>query len=127
MRGALLGLVLTLSMTPHLEADAFQMKEGRYASGPVTVLDLTPQQIITVKTKRVLVLTNEQKALLTRDAGVAPSVLQTYSLKTAGKYCTCFDFNISIWFAATRVEVPHEFLVSDADAERKMNEVESIE
>lgn len=58
---------------------------------------------------------------------MAPSVLQAYSLKTAGKDCTCFDFNISIWFEPARVEVPHRFLMSDADAERRMNEVEAIE
>jgi hypothetical protein len=127
MRGMLGALLIVLVLPTVAQADGFQMKDGRYASGPVTVLALTADQVLTVKTKRVLILTEEQKGLLRRDTGVAPSVLYAYSLKTAGRDCTCFDFNISIWFEPMRVEVPHRFLLSDADAERKMDEIESIE
>jgi ABC-type Fe3+-hydroxamate transport system substrate-binding protein len=107
--------------------DGFQMKDGRYASGPVTVLDLTPEQVATVKTKRIVLLTPEQKAALMREIGKAPSVLSVYSLKVAGKDCSDFDYNIAIWFQPTRIEVPHAFVMSDADAERKADEFDSIE
>ena len=108
-------------------ADGFQMKDGRYASGPVTILRLTPDQVLTIKTKRIVVLTPSQKAALKRDTGKAPTVLSVYSLKTAGKDCTDFDYNIAIWYQPTRVEVPHAFVMSDREAEAKADEFESIE
>jgi hypothetical protein len=122
-------LTLLLALAPHLDAlaDGFRMKDGRYAGGPVTVLELTRDQRVTVETKRIVVLTEKQKRILRRDAGVAPSVLQVYSLRTAGKDCTCFDFNISIWFEPERIEVPHRYLAGDAEAAERMDEVESIE
>lgn len=125
MRKAIFVVLLVLVLPAQTWADGFKMKNGRYASGPVTVLDLTAEQLLTVRTMRVMVLTGAQKARLRAATGVAPGVLQVYSLKRAGTACTCFDFNISIWFAPERVEVPHQFLLSDADAEQYMDDLES--
>jgi hypothetical protein len=107
--------------------DGMSFKDGRYADGPVTVLTLSNEQLVTVKTKRVVVLTKSQRDLLTSNTGLAPSVLQVYSVRAAGQDCTCFDYNVSIWFAPRQIEVPHHFLVSDTEAERKADEQEVIE
>lgn len=125
---------LTIAMLAALEfmaaaafGDGMTIKDGRYADGPVTVLDLTDDQLVTVKTKRVVVLTKSQKERLAKDTGVAPSVLQVYSLRTATQDCTCGDYNTAIWFAARKIEVLHSFLVSDAEAERMADDREVIE
>lgn len=105
-------------------ADGYVMKDGRYASGPVTVLTLTAEQLLTAKTKRVVVLIPAQKDLLKREAGLAPTVLSVHSLRIAGKDCTCGEYNIAIWFSPGQIEVPHGYLVSDEDAERSADEWE---
>jgi hypothetical protein len=127
MRELLSALTAVMLLGSLAYADGFQMKNGRYASGPVTVLRLTPGQVITIKTKRVVVLTTEQKAALKRDTGKAPTVLSVYSLKVAGKDCTDFDYNIAIWYEPTRIEVPHAFVMSDREAEKKADEFEYVE
>ncbi len=127
MRTLLGALVTTMLVSGVARGDGFQMKDGRYASGPVTVLRLSAEQVLTVKTKRVVVLTAGQKAALKRDTGKAPTVLSVYSLKTAGKDCTDFDYNIAIWYNPTRIEVPHAFVMSDREAEAKADEFDSIE
>jgi ABC-type Fe3+-hydroxamate transport system substrate-binding protein len=122
----LTGLAVALLLGSAANGDSFKMKDGRYASGPVTVLDLTPQQVVTAKTKRIVVLSPQQKALVKRDTGKGPTVLSLYSLKVAGLDCTDFDYNIAIWFQPTRVEVPHAFVMSDAEAEAKADEFEAV-
>ncbi len=119
--------VLALSaFTLPAVADGYQMKDGRYASGPVTVIDLTPDQVLSTKTKRVVVLSSSQKALLLKEAGVAPSVLSIHSLNVAGKDCTCGEYNLAIWFSPEKIEVPHRYLVDDAEAEKAAENVETM-
>ena len=120
-------LVAVVGLAGVARADGYKMKDGRYADGPVTVLSLSPEQVLTTKTKRVVVLASVQKAQLKREAGVAPSVLSIHSLKVAGKDCTCGEYNIAIWFSPTQIEVPHQFLVTDEDAERSAEEWEGGE
>ena len=120
-------LVVLLGLAGVAQADGYKMKDGRYASGPVTVLALSADQVLTTKTKRVVVLKSAQKAQLKREAGTAPSVLSVHSLKVAGKDCTCGDYNIAIWFSPTEIEVPHAFLITDEDAERAADEWEGGE
>jgi hypothetical protein len=93
----------------------------------VTVLSLTPQQIVTIKTKRVVLLTAEQKATLGRAAGKAPTVLSIHSLAVAGRDCTCGEYNFAIWFKPGLIEVPHRFLETDEEAARIADEWEGPE
>ena len=120
-------LAALLGLAGVAQADSYKMKDGRYASGPVTVLALSAEQVLTTKTKRVVVLTSAQKTQLKREAGTAPSVLSIHSLKVAGKDCTCGEYNIAIWFSPSEIEVPHGFLITDDDAERAADEWEGGE
>jgi len=106
-------------------ADGYRMKDGRYASGPVTVLPLTAEQALTARTARVVVLNADQKQLLQREAQVAPTVLHIHSLAVAGKDCTCGQYNYAIWFRPDRIEVPHGPLISDEEAARAVEDEEA--
>src|SRR5512146_1860859 len=57
MRTLLCSLVAGVLFCGVASGDGFKMKDGRYASGPVTVLRLSPEQVLTVKTKRIVILT----------------------------------------------------------------------
>jgi hypothetical protein len=72
-------------------------------------------------------LTAEHKKALKRASGKSPTVLSVYSLKTAGTNCTCFGYNIAIWFHPLRIEVPHKFVMSDQEAEAGADQFESID
>ena len=125
-RTTLLTLALLALASPPALSDAYRMEGDRYADGPVTVLTLSDEQLVTVRTKRFLVLTDEQKHELFVETGVAPTALQVHSLRIAGKDCTCFEYNIAIWFEERRVEAPHAYLVSDEEAARRMDHLDRL-
>jgi len=107
------------------QADGYKMKDGRYASGPVTVLALSSEQALTARTARMVVLNPEQKRRLQRESRVAPTVLYIHSLAVAGKDCTCGEYNYAIWFQPDQIEVPHGALISDEQAARTLKDREA--
>ena len=64
-------------------ADNIMIKNGRLDIEKVTVLTLTDEQLLTVKTKRVVFLSKAQQTILKKEANVAPTVLSIISLKRA--------------------------------------------
>ena len=118
----LLGSIAVIAL-----ADNLSFKNGRLQEGKVSILKIEKSQFLTIKTKRVMVLSPSQKTILKREAGLAPSVLEVYTIKGAeiGIH-GCFAFNVAVWFSETQVEVPHKYLVSDEDAEKKSNEYDEM-
>jgi hypothetical protein len=106
-------------------ADDLSFKNGRLNEGKVSILNIEKQQLITIKTKRVMVLSAAQKAVKKKETGVSPSVLEVYTVKGAeiGIH-GCFAYNVAVWFNDKQVEVPHKYLISDQEAEKKANEFE---
>ena len=117
-------LLLSLLRAPATLADGMCIADGRFAGGKATLLTLTPQQALTARTKRVVVLTPSQQRRLAKAAHVAPTVLELYVPAVAKLDCTCFAFNVALLIAPTEIEVPHRYLVSDAEAARKTEEFE---
>lgn len=116
-------VLVLLASASDAVADGYKMKDGRYASGPVTVLRLSALQKRTARTSRIVVLDESQRKLLKREGGKGPTVLHIQSLKIAGKDCTCGQYNLAVWFAADAIEVPHSYLATDeAAAEIKDDE-----
>ena len=106
-------------------ADNIMIKNGRLDIEKVTVLTLTDEQLLTVKTKRVVFLSKAQQTILKKEANVAPTVLSIISLKRAKNGIhPCFEYNFAFWFAPNRIEVPHMFLVSDREAIRRADELD---
>lgn len=109
-------------------ADNLQVKNGRLDGVEVTVLTLTDEQLLTVRTKRVFVLTRQQRDSLTQAAGVAPTVLSVYSLRQVSDQGihACGEFNFGLWFSERNVEVPHLFLVTDEKAAEMADALEEL-
>lgn len=125
MRSLVAGLVLGLLVASLAAADNIPFENGRLAAGPVTVLAITSEQVLTIRTNRVAVLTRKQKAKLRKEAGIAPSVLEVHTIKGAELGIHgCFAYNFAVWFAPDRIEVPHEYLLSDEDAAKKADEMD---
>jgi len=122
-------IILLLAAFPTVvAAEGLRFAKGRLDEGPVTVLELSTQQQLQVRTKRVVVLTDEQKRVLQKEANVAPSLLSVYSTKAAvAGIDSCFEYNLSVWFEPTRIEVPHRFLVTDEKAAAKADEFDDID
>lgn len=110
-----------------IHADSIRLKNGRLDAGPVTVLALTKQQLLTARTKRVIVLTAEQHELLAKEAKVSPSVITLYSIKgaSAGIH-PCFEYNFGVWFQDRQVEIPHSYLVSDEEAAKHADDLDEM-
>lgn len=107
--------------------EGIRFVNGRLDAGAVTVLELTDDQLVQVRTKRVVILTAAQKAQLAK-AKVGPSVLTVYSKKQASNGIdSCFEYNMALWFEPRRIEVPHMFLVSDEQAAAKAEDIENID
>lgn len=124
---AILTAVVALSTSVAI-ADGLRFENGRLNEGVVTVLDLSEAQLLQVRTKRTVVLTDSQKRVLRKAAGISPTVLTVYSTKMAAAGIdSCFEYNVALWFEPTRIEVPHRFLVSDEDAVKKADDFDSIE
>jgi len=121
--------VLVLLLGAIAQADNLKAKDGRLDAGPSTILVLCERQITTAKTKRVVLLTDEQKTILQREASIAPSVLSLYSLNFATSWGihSCLEYNIALWFSLRQIEVPHRFLVADDEAEKRAGELEGID
>ena len=118
-------LLILLAFASGAAADGYQMKNGRYASGAVTVLKLSVQQMLTARTSRIVVLDDSQKELLKRESGKGPTVLYIHSLKVAGKDCTCGQYNFAVWFTPDAIEVPHSHLATDEAAAKVKDDADS--
>ena len=107
-------------------ADGMPIKNGRF-EGKVSIFELTQAQREELKTKRNIELTTDQKRVLQEEAGVAPSVLYIYFTKDGENECTCCAWNRGLMFNDSQIEVPHSYLVSDAEAKRLQKELEGID
>jgi hypothetical protein len=117
---AFLASVATVAM-----ADGFPIKDGRYA-GKTSVLTLTRSQISSLATSRVLRLTQKQRAKLKVAAGAGPSEIYVYFTKDGENDDSCMAFNVGFRFSDVEVEVPHEYVVSDEEAEKRKKEMEDM-
>jgi len=124
IRLAPLLLIALIVVSRPLRGDAMPIVAGRYSGGSATLLTLTTQQVLTARTKRVVVLTQAQQRRLVREAHVAPTVLDISLPAVAALDCTDFTFNVGLLIAPTEIEVPHRYLVSDNEAARRTKEFE---
>ncbi len=128
MRAVVVSLVLLLSAGLAARADNLKFKNGRLDEGPVTILSVTPDQVITIRTKRVAVLTAKQRAVLQKEAGKVPAVLEVYTVKGAEVGIHgCFAYNVAVWFVPDKIEVPHRYLLTDAEAAARADELDEME
>lgn len=128
MRRITVAVVIVLLCASAARADGLRFVNGRLDEGPVTVLKLSPDQLLQVRTKRVVVLTEKQQGALRKQAGVGPTVLSVYSTKAAAAGIdSCFEYNMAVWFDAGSIEVPHRLLVSDDQAAAKAEDFDSID
>ena len=122
----LIALVAIL-LSGFLNADGPKMENGRFAGGPVTILQLTETQLENQNISRVLKLTILQRRLLESEFGLSPSYLEVWNTKDGESDCTCFAWNLAFRFDDLHVEVPHKYLVSDSDAERRQARLDAID
>ena len=109
-------------------ADGLILENGHLNAGPYITLKLNQQQLLTVKTKRIVVLTAAQKKILMAKANVAPTVLTVYSKEAAKTGIdVCFEYNLALWVDERTIEVPMKYLVSDSKAIEKANEFDAID
>ena len=121
-------LFLLLSPALGTLADGLVLESGHLNAGPYITLQLSKDQILTVKTKRVVVLDSFQKTLLSTKAHVAPTVLTVYSMKAAKNGIDiCYEYNLALWVSEDTVEVPIKYLVSDEVAIKKADQYDSID
>jgi hypothetical protein len=99
-------------------ADGFRIEDGRYAGGRATVLALEAQQKASVESERKLVLTEAQQQVLAGETGTRAKEFLVYDLRRAENDCTCNAANVAFRFSDESVEIPHAYLVSDAEAAR---------
>ena len=118
-------LAIVVAVAGTVLADGFPIEHGRY-KGKVTVLRLTPAQITSLASSRDLKLTSVQKDHLKVDTGVSPSEVYVYFSKDGENDHTCDAFNVAFRFSETEIEIPHEYVVSDAEAARRKQELEEM-
>lgn len=112
-------------------------ENNRYTGGKVTVLKLTEKQIKILNSRLeskekedeeivdpYLELTPQQTALLKKDTGYAPTRLEVWETRKGMWDCTCNAANLGFRFSEDRIEVPHEYLMSDEEAEKIWNSLE---
>ncbi|HQO20303.1 MAG TPA: hypothetical protein PK747_05340 [Acidobacteriota bacterium] len=107
--------------------DNVSFKNGRLDEGKVTILAIEKEQYIQIQTKRVMVLTEKQKEMLIKEAGIAPSVIEVFTKKVAERGIHgCGTFNIGVWFEKDKVEIPHRYLVADDKAIKMADEYDEM-
>jgi hypothetical protein len=119
---ALCGLALFAPVAA--SADGFRIEGGRYAGGPVTVLALEAQQKAAIDAERELVLTEAQQDALAQEVGTRASRFLVYDLRREENDCTCNAANVAFRFSDGDVEIPHAYLVTDAEAARLRAELD---
>jgi hypothetical protein len=104
-----------------------RLLNDRLDEGKITVLQLDDLQLLTARTKRMIVLSADQRALLLKEASVAPTVLELFTTKALSSGIDgCFLYNFAHWYSPHSIEVPHRFLVSDDEAAEKADDFEDI-
>lgn len=123
----LLGIALcwaALGLPAAALADGFPIEAGRYAGGRATVLALDAQQKKRADGERKLVLTEAQQQALAEETGTQASEFLVYDLRRAENDCTCNAANVAFRFSDDGVEIPHAYVVPDAEAARLRAEME---
>jgi hypothetical protein len=123
----MLGIVLcgaVLALAASARADGFRIEGGRYAGGRATVLALDAQQRDSVEAERKLVLTEAQQQVLAGETGTRASEFLVYDLRREENDCTCNAANVAFRFSEESVEIPHAYVVTDAEAARLRAEME---
>ena len=109
-------------------ADGITLVEGHLGSGTYVTIHLSPEQVVTVRTKRVVVLSPAQKSGLQKAKAPSPTALTVYSRKVAAQGIdSCFEYNIALWATESTIEVPLAFLVDHATAATKASDLENID
>lgn len=117
-------LCLALAVPAVAIADGFRIEGGGYAGGPVTVLALDAQQRASIDGERKLVLTEAQRGALAEATGTSASDFLVYDLRREENDCTCNAANVAFRFSDESVEIPHAYVVTDAEAARLRAELE---
>jgi len=124
----LLVLVALASLaTSTAHADGMRIEDGRYAGGAVTTLTLEPEQLVHWPEERWVQLTPAQRSALKASTGIAPSAVYVYDARKNESDCTCHAWNVAFLFAPDGMDVPHRFVVDDAEAARRQAELDSME
>jgi len=118
----LLAALVVLGLAVVALADGMPIEDGRFV-GAVTVLGLTVDQRQAFETGRSLRLSASQRQRIEADSGgPSPSELLVYFTSRGENDCTCGIYNVALRFDEEHVEVPHEYLVDDAEAARRRAE-----
>ena len=117
MRAMLAVLLLSIGMPFAAMADGIPIGEdGRFTGGETIVIGLTAAQKSGLVANRTLRLNSEQKRLIRKLHGFAPSELYVYDTRVGENDCTCDAYNRGLWFHEGMVEVPRMYLVTDRQA-----------
>ena len=113
-------------LTEHAFADGMPIENGRFV-GKVTTLVLTPNQIKSIERDRSLELTQVQKEVLKKEAGLTATRFYVYETRKGENDCTCFAWNRALRYSEDQVEIPHEYLVTDEEAVKRQKELDEID
>ncbi len=117
MRTQLAALLLSILMPISAIADGMPIGEdGRFVGGETIVIGLSEAQESGLTNDRTLKLNREQKRLIRKLHGFAPSELFVYDTRIGENDCTCDAYNRGLWFQKGMVEVPRLYLVTDRQA-----------
>lgn len=120
-------ILAALAVPTFALADGLPLMNGRYVKGVTTVLDITREQRALIdcirerhtdntKTPYVFRLTPKQAAQLKKEAGFSPERFQVYEtwrgFNDAGPH-----WNLVLRFNETQIEVPHDLLLPNRQAE----------
>jgi len=119
----LVSLVLGVLTPLSLLADGMNIKNGRFASGPVIELRLSPSQSKLVqrqyKAWMTIELNVEQQAFLKLKGKLDEPPTKVKVLRTADAVgeCTCGSANFGLIYKSGWIELPSNYLCSDKQAE----------
>lgn len=127
--------LVAASLPTMARADGPPLRNGRF-DGKVTVIRLTlaQRQVLdrdSERSRRWLAdprgdfgvplgrirLTRAQQLKLKREAGSGPARFDFHDSRVELTTCTCSAANLALRFSATEAEIPHEYLMSDKQAE----------
>jgi hypothetical protein len=117
--------ILALFLPRSSHADGIPIKDGRYSGGPSIVIELTASQKELIITKYTpffaFPISDVQRELIHTVSSVSPppSTLMLVKVEdTAGK-CTCGAANLGLLIDSSHVEIPIEYVYTDAEAEKR--------
>jgi len=98
-------------------------KNGRFYGGPTTIITLTTEQIkklaLPENAGKRLALTEVQRAKLKKETGKSPTMFMFYDTRIGATDCTCGAANRALRFSETKAEIPHEYVMLDAEAAKR--------